>query len=104
MKDVKKPRLEESSETYEEDNNIEILDTENIIAENRTINSGELSEGKVGDKDHTKGLKDEDTEVLKQEDKIMQDLLDMHEDVPLGDPGPNTASEDGEDGVAGATL
>ena len=33
----------------------------------------------------------------------MQVLLDMHDDVPLEDPGPNMASEDREEGVTGAT-
>jgi hypothetical protein len=45
------------------------------------------------DKDHTEGLK--------EGDNIMQALLDMHEDVPLGDPGPKIVSEDGEQGVGG---
>ena len=50
----------------------------------------------MGEQDHSEGLKDEDN--------IMQALLDMHEDVPLEDPGPKNPTEDGEEGVAGATL
>ena len=91
-KEVKKPRLGENNGTNEEDNNVEILKTGNT-AEEKNINSEELSEGKMGDKD--------DTEGLKEEDNIMQVLLDMHEDVPLEDPGPKTPSEDREEGVAG---
>ena len=34
----------------------------------------------------------------------MQVSLDMHEDVPLEDPGPKNATEEKEEGVAGATL
>ena len=95
-KEVKKPRLGENNGTNEEDNNVEILETGNT-AEDKTINSEELSEGKMGDKD--------DTDGLKEEDKIMLVLSDMHEDVPLGDPGPgtDTAKEDGGEGAAGAT-
>ena len=65
------------------------------IAEDKTKNSEEFSEEKMEDKDRTEGL-----EIG---DKIMQVLSDMHEDVPLEDPGPNIASEDREEGVAGAT-
>ena len=90
--EVKKPRLRESSETHE-DNNIGIVEKENIIAGDITKNSEELSEGKMGDEDHTEGLK--------EEDKIMQALLNMHEEVPIGDPGPNI--EDKGEGDAGAT-
>ena len=43
------------------------------------------------------------TEGLKEEDELLQVLLNMHEDVPLGDPGPGIASKDKEEGVAGAT-
>ena len=68
---------------------------EDDTAEDKTINSEEISERKMGDKD--------DTDGLKEEDKIMQVLSDMHEDVPLGDPGPGTAKEDGGEGAAGAT-
>ena len=47
----------------------------------------------MGEEEHSEGLKDED--------KIMQVPLDMQEDVPLEDPGPKTATEDKEEGVAG---
>ena len=99
IKKVKKPRLGENKD--------------------RTFNSEELTEGNGGNEDHTEGLKEEDTEGLKEDDteglkeddteglkendEIFQILLDMHEDVPLEDPGPNIASEDREEGVAGAT-
>ena len=43
------------------------------------------------------------TEGMKEEDNLMKVLLDMHEDVPLEDPGPGFASKDGEERVAGAT-
>ena len=49
----------------------------------------------MGDKDHTEGLE--------EEDKILQVLTDMHEDVPLEDPGPKTTKGDGGEGAAGAT-
>ena len=87
-KEVKKPRLGESSGTYEEDDNMKILENENIIAGDKAKNSEVFSDGKSEDKNHT-------------EDGIMQVLLDMHEGVPLEDPGPNI--EDGEQRVAGAT-
>ena len=35
---------------------------------------------------------------LKEEDNILSKLFEMHEEVPLGDPGPNIAGEDGEGG------
>ena len=40
---------------------------------------------------------------LKDEDNILKVLMDMHEDVPLEDPGPIVVSEDGEERVVGAT-
>ena len=97
VKEVKKPRLGENSETQtsEEDDNIEILEKENIIEENNSNHSEDLEEEKVGEKYNT--------EELKEEDKIFKDLLDLHEGVPLEDPGPNTASEDEGEGAAGAT-
>ena len=49
----------------------------------------------MGEQDHSEGLKDEDN--------IMQALLDMHEDVPLEDPGPKTVNEHGGEGPAGET-
>ena len=64
------------------------------IAGDESKNSEEFSEEKMGNKDRIEGLKEGD---------VMQVLLDMHEDVPLEDPGPNSASEDREEGVAGAT-
>ena len=91
-KEVKKPRLGEGGGAHEEDNNVQMLGNENIV-ENKTKNSEEPSDGKMEDKDHTEGLK--------EGDNIMQALLDMHEDVPLGDPGPKIVSEDGEQGVGG---
>ena len=95
IKEVKKPRLVESSETKEEANDIEIFEEENFIEEDEKKKSEELSEEKMGDKDHTEGLK--------EGVNILQVLLDMHEGVPLEDPGPNIASEDRGEGVAGAT-
>ena len=92
--EVKKPRLGGSSESQENNDNLEILEERNL-AEGKTDYSGELAEEKVGDKDQTKGLN--------QEDKILRILQDMHEDVPLEDPGPNIAIEDGGYGVAGET-
>ena len=64
------------------------------MADDRTNNSEELAEEKVGDNVHTNGLK--------EKDNIFGILLDMHEGVPLEDPGPSTAME-GEEWVAGAT-
>ena len=93
-KEVKKPRLGESGGIHDEDNTIKILEDGNI-AEDKTKNSEESSEGEMEDKDHTEGLK--------KEDRVMQDLLDMHDGVPLEDPGPNMTSEDREEGIAGAT-
>ena len=58
-------------------NNIVILEEGNI-AEDKTVSSEELAEEIAGDKD-------------------------THEDVPLEDPGPDIASEDAEEGAAGAT-
>ena len=70
VKEVKKPRLG-SSETQEEEGN---------IAEDKTDSSEELAEEIVGDKDLTTGLN--------EEDQILRELRDMHEEVPLEDPGP----------------
>ena len=53
------------------------------------------SEEKVGDKDHNI--------ELEKNDEILGILLNMHEDVPLEDPGPNNAIEDGGNWVAGET-
>ena len=50
----------------------------------------------MGEKDHTEGL-------IKK-NNILKVLLDMHEGVPLEDPGPNIASKDKEEGVAGAKV
>ena len=94
IKEVKKPRLGDNNGTNEEDNSIEIFETGNT-AEDKTIDSEELSEGKIGDKDHSEGLE--------EKDKIMQVLLNMHEDVPLEDPGPDIESVDREEGTAGTT-
>ena len=95
FKELKKPRLGKSSETHGEVNDIEGLEKENIIVGDTTNNYEELSEGKGGDKDQTEGSV--------EKDKIMQVLLDMHEDVPLEDPGPNIESEDREEGNTGTT-
>ena len=49
-------------------------------------------------------MEDKDnTEGLKEEDKISEVLLNQHEGVPLGDPGPHISNEDGGEGFAGAT-
>ena len=66
-----------------------------ILEDDKTDHFEKLAKEKAGDKDHTKGLK--------EEDNILEVLLDPHEDVPLEDPGPHIASEDGEKGVAGVT-
>ena len=73
-KEVKKPRLGEECE------------------EENANNSEELAEE---NKDHTKGSE--------EKDKIFKVLLDMHEDVPLEDPGPNIESMDRAEGATGAT-
>ena len=70
------------------------MEKENIIEENNSNHSEDLEEEKVGEKYNT--------EELKEEDKIFKVLLDLHEDVPLEDPGPNTANEDKGEGAAGA--
>ena len=80
-KEVKKPRLGGSSESQENNDKLEILE--------------ELADEKVGDKDQTKGLK--------EEDNLLRILRDTHEEVPLEDPGPKIAIEDGGNGVAGET-
>ena len=97
VKEVKKPRLGENSETQtsEEDDNIEILVKENVIEEINSNHSEDLEEEKVGEKYNT--------EELKEEDNIFKALLDLHEDVPLEDPGPNTANVGKGEGAAGAT-
>ena len=71
---------------------MQALGNKNILLEEKTNNSKALAEQKVEDKDHSEGLK--------EGDDIFKILLDMHEDVPLGDPGP---SNDGEERVGGAT-
>ena len=57
IKEVKKPRLVESSETKEEANDIEIFEEKNSMEEDEKKMSEELSEEKMGDKDHTEGLR-----------------------------------------------
>ena len=71
VKEVERPRLG-GSETQEEEGN---------IAEDRTDSSEELAEEIVGVKDRAAGLS--------EEDQILRELRDMHEEVPLEDPGPN---------------
>ena len=93
IKEVKKPRLVESSESQEGNSDEEILENRNK-AEDKTGNSEELEEEKVGDNDHTN--------EFKEEDNILRVLLDMHGNVPLEDPGPSISIE-GEEGFAGAT-
>ena len=128
IKEVKKPRLGESRDTREEDNDINTLEEGNVpedktdqseelaegesrdtrekenninileegnVAEDNTDHSEELAEEKVGDEVHTNGLK--------EGDELFGILLNMHEDVPLEDPGPGGAIEDGKEGAAGAT-
>ena len=46
---------------------------------------------------------EDNTEGLEEKDKISEALLNLHEEVPLGDPGPDTTKEDGGEGAAGAT-
>ena len=83
-KEVKKPRLGESSGTQEE---------EGDVAEDKTDSSEEHAE-EIGEvKDNTTGLK--------EEDNIFRVLSNMYEGVPLDDPGPTIAGEDVEEGVAG---
>ena len=94
-KEVKKPRLGENSETQEKDDNMGSLEEENIADDDKTNNSEDLSKEKVGNKDDNKGIG--------EEDNIFRILLDLHEDVPLEDPGPKIAIEDGKEGDAGAT-
>ena len=84
VKGVKKPRLVESSESQEEEGN---------IAEDKTDSNEEIAEEIVGNKDHTTGLN--------EEDNILRVLRDMHEEVPLEDPGPDIEGEIGEEGGAG---
>ena len=97
-KEVKKPRLggeSSESETLEKDN-IHALENRNVILEENTNHSEELAEEMVEDKDHH-------TEGLEEEGGILKVLLDMHEGVPLEDPGPIIASVDRAEGAAGAT-
>ena len=83
-KGIKKPRLGgESSEIHE--NEVEEI----------TSHSEKLAEEMVENKDQTEGLK--------EEDKIFKVLMDMHEDVPLGDPGPSIARVGRAEGAAGET-
>ena len=93
IKEVKKPRLGGSSETKEANKDNGTLEEGNM-AEDKTNNSEELAEEKVGDNVHTNGLR--------EKDNILGILSNMHGEVPLEDPGPSTAVE-GEEGVAGAT-
>ena len=111
-KEIKKPRLleGENSESHDEDssggtvgkeniskendNNVEALGNTNVLVEDKD-KSEEMADDTPWDKVDTEGLKEE-------EDNILKVLLNMHEDVPLEDPGP-IVSEDGEERVAGAT-
>ena len=72
-----------------------ILEEKNIVGD-KTDSSEALVEEIVGDKDHTTGLN--------EEDNILRVLRDMHEEVPLEDPGPDIEGEIGEEGVAGNGL
>ena len=74
---------------------IQALENKNIIVKENTNHSEKLAEEVVEDKDHT--------ERLEEGDNIFKVLLDMHEDVPLEDPGPSIASVDRVEGAAGAT-
>ena len=78
-------------------------------------NSGDSSEG-GNSEEASKGIKkprlggessesreEDNTEELKEEDKIFEALLNLHEEVPLEDPGPDTTKEEGGEGAAGAT-
>ena len=98
-KEIKKPRLleGESSETHEEDSSEETEEASgntNVVVEGEN-KSEEIADDTPGEKDNTEGLE--------EEDNILKVLLDMHEDVPLEDPGPIVVSEDGGERVAGAT-
>ena len=92
-----KPSLGESSETNEEYNNTEILEVEDAMVEDNTNLSEDFEDEIVGDEDNT------NTEGLKEEDRIFEALMNLHEEVPLEDPGPDTVKEDGGEGAAGAT-
>ena len=94
-KDVKKPRLGEGNNEIHEEDDMHALGNKKIIVEENTNHSEKLAEEVVEDKDHT--------EVLEEGDKIFKVLSDMHEDVPLEDPGPSIASMDRAEGAAGAT-
>ena len=98
-KEIKKPRLLEGeiSETHEEDSSEE---TEGALGNTKVLVEDENKSEEIAD--DTPGEKD-NTEGLEEEDNILKVLMDMHEDVPLEDPGPIIESKDGEDGVAGAT-
>ena len=91
--EVKKPSLGESSETNEEYDNTEILEVEDAMVEDKTNLSEDLEDEIMGDEDNT------NTEGLKEEDKISGVLLNQHEVVPLEDPGPHVANEDGVEGL-----
>ena len=71
------------------------MGNKNIIVEENTNHSEELAEEVVEDKDHTEGLE--------EEDEVFKSLLDMHEEVPLEDPGPSVDKAEGAEGAAGAT-
>ena len=78
------------TETLQEvDEIMKDLGGKHIILEENTNHSEKLTEDIVEDKEEA--------------DNIMKILLDLHEDVPLEDPGPKTVNEDGVEGVAGAT-
>ena len=79
VKEVKKPRLGGSSETKEAKNDNEMLEEGNM-ADDKTNNFGELAEEKLGE---NKGFE----ETL----GAIAALINQHEEVPLGDPGPGCA-------------
>ena len=80
------------TETLQEvDEIMKDLGGKDIIEEENTNHSEKLTEDIVEDKDHTE---------MEEADNIMKILLDMHEEVPLEDPGP---SVDRAEGAAGAT-
>ena len=106
-KEVKKPRLGGNSETQEKDDNRGGLEEGNIADDDKTNDSEDLSKEKVGNKDDNKGIGEEDNKDdnkgIGEGDNIFRILSDLHEDVPLEDPGPKIAIEDGKEGDAGAT-
>ena len=73
--------------THEEYTNTEILEKGDTIGKGKANHSEDLEDEVVGDKDNNDGLK--------EEDKSSEVLLSQHEVVPLEDPGPNIANEDG---------